>query len=593
MSEVQIELIPSGTTPNHTPMAPAEVPRAGPDLRKGLRYYQHASVDSAKSLLIDEDLRAVLIVAATGTGKTQTFCTLASEWRHGRVLILSHRTELVMQAVERLESMSGGLYRLGRDIGIEQGQTTSRPYNRFISASVASLKNKDRLNRFAAQGGCGLIIIDEGHHATAKSYLRILDAFPAAKVVGVTATPKRSDNKAMGMVFDQTAYVYGIEAAVPDGFLVPIHGEEVMIEEINLDNVSKDSAGDLAAGQLDAEMAKAMDGMIRELVLRVPTGTEQGIIFCPGVLTAHYAAERLNREQPGCAAVVDGKTDPLEREAIIRRFKAGEIQWLSNCMVATEGFDAPATSVVAMMRPTSSSTVYVQCVGRGLRPLDGLLAGLTEADQAAERLERISTSTKPRMRLIDFVGNNTKHELVTPVDILGGDYTEDEKKLARKKQKTEGGDPLVNLAWAREALKRAAKSRSAVQVRSQSKRFDPLAVVGVSKKRDQDFNINVRKEKALSPKMEKALRAMGFSSEDLAGLSMHGGRQLFKKIKARNEKGLANMHQLKVLAKHGVFSKDITYSDAGAAMTYINQCLTKRTSPNPSELIRITKGKKL
>lgn len=553
-------------------------------LRDGLRWYQNAAVDNVLEQL--QSIRSTLIVAATGTGKTQILCAVASEWSHGRVLILAHRTELIQQASSRLERMAG--IHIGSDIGIEQAELRSNKHQHFVIGSVPTVHR--RLDRLDAEGGFGLIIVDEAHHAPAKSYKKILDYFGGAKVLGVTATPDRKDEKAMGRVFDDTALVYDIGEAIEDGFLVPVEGEEVFLHEVNLDNVGT-SSGDLIAGQLDDEMAKAADGGVEELVKRVPPGTRQGIVFCAGVKSAHYMADRLNKVRPGLAASVDGKTDPQERRRIVDDFRNGEIQWLVNCMVATEGFDAPGASVIAMFRPTASRALYAQKIGRGTRPHPGVIDGMLDREQSKARRAAIAASTKPNMTILDFVGNNTKHSLVTPADVLGGKFTDAERKQAARHQKEKGGDVLTNLRNAREELRKAAEARVRARTVASSKPFDPFGVVGYTMEHDRQY-VQRFGRTPMTYKQRLALEEEGFPRKELLNMSAHGAAQLFKRVKKRKKKGLANQRQLMVLHRFGVSEPNAKYRDAARAMLYISSCGGKRDMVDSQELARITRGEK-
>ena len=564
-----------------------------PCWRGGLRYYQRDGVSAALDQLTSGECRSTLIVAATGTGKTQTFCTIGHEWASGRVLIMAHRSELIQQAAARLESMSSGAYINGLDIGIEQAEMRSSSSNRFVVASVQSIYRDDRLARLKRDGGFGLIIVDEAHHAPAATYRKVFEAFPEAKILGVTATPDRSDEKAMGRVFDDVALEYDVQRAIHDGYLVPIKGREVFIESLNLDRVSV-VKGDFAKAELDDEVCDSADGMVSELIKMIPPGTKQGIVFCPGVKTAHYMAERLNNVQPNLAAAIDGKTDILERKSIVERFRKGEIQWLTNCMVATEGFDAPSVGVVVCARPTKSRALYAQMVGRGTRVLPGVIDGLNDQEQATQRRDAIAQSDKPHMLVVDFVGNSS-HSLCSPAELLGGKYSDDEKKQAKKlddaqKEKGDEVDHLANLEEARKLLKAIAKARGHAKTTSRVRNFSPFAELGYNPEEDRKYCARFER-KPMSEKQRAALMKMGIPPNDLDQLSAHGARQLFKKLNKRREQGLATLNQQKVLQKFGVFDAKLSFKNAGAAMDYLaKQGWGRKGKVDPSTLQKIAKG---
>lgn len=433
----------------------------------GLRYYQREAVER-----IDEafkEFRAVLLVMATGLGKTQIFSAIAKDYP-GNVLVLAHRDELVEQARKRLEQMTGEL------VQVEQGPLHSDPMCRLVVGSIDSIRQKRRLERLGADR-FDLIIIDEAHHYTAPTYLRALRFF-ASKLLGVTATPKRRDNAAMGQLFDCLPYVMDLQSGIETGYLVPVKGRRVRLAEIKIDDIKK-IAGDLSAAQLDEKMLSAVEGVVKETLRLEPD--RQGLAFFPGVKSAQLAAERFNALRPGSAAVVHGKTEQEERRRTITQFREGRLQYLCNCMVATEGFDAPPASLIIQARPTLSLGLYTQMVGRGSRTLPGVIDDYTGKDAFEQRREAIERSKKPDCMILDFCGNSDKHELISPQDLLGGTYSEDVRKRARKTSEKEGGDVLQGLEKARqelEALQKAARIKSSV--RSEVRTFDPFRSPGSS-----------------------------------------------------------------------------------------------------------------
>jgi superfamily II DNA or RNA helicase len=175
---------------------------------------------------------------------------------------------------------------------------------------------------------------------------------------------------------------------------------------------------------------------------------------------------------------------------LVKGFKAGQYQYLFNCAVATEGFDAPVTSTVAIARPTKSRSLYAQMCGRGTRVLPGVVDHLEGEDKAAERRAAIAASKKPRMRVLDFVGNAGKHSLVGPVDVLGGDYTEEEVKAAKAKMRDEFADGDGQARDVHKALKEARNELKALAARMQAAKakvkaqvtsFDPFTTLGLER----------------------------------------------------------------------------------------------------------------
>jgi superfamily II DNA or RNA helicase len=324
-----------------------------------LRPYQEAAIAAIADRF--QEHRSTLLVMPTGTGKTRTFSAVAHAER-GPVLVLAHREELIDQGRRALSRHTGDL------VTVEKAEQYASG-SRIVMASVQTLKG-ERLANFARRFSPRLVIVDEAHHAVSPSYRVILDAFPDAKVLGVTATPDRADELAMGQVFDSVAFVYEIQEAIAEGYLCPIRIQRVLVDAIDLRGV-KTVAGDLNQGQLDAVMSleEVLHGVVKPTIELA--GQRRTIVFTTSVDNAHRLAEIFNRYAPDSARAVDGTTAPEERARILRDHKGGAFQFLCNVGVLTEGYDDPAVSCVAMARPTKSRALYAQCAGRGLRPFPG------------------------------------------------------------------------------------------------------------------------------------------------------------------------------------------------------------------------------
>lgn len=313
---------------------------------------------------------AYLIQMATGLGKTATFTHIP---RRGRVLLLSHREELVRQP-QRYYDCS---------FGIEQGAQRSHGED-VVSASVQSLAR--RLDRFTPYD-FDMIICDEAHHAAAKTYRTIFDFFSPRLLLGFTATPNRADNVRLNDVFSEIIFKRDLRWGIKQGYLSDVFCRRVHIG-FDLRNVHT-RCGDYAPGELE----KAMDGTADAIAQAYRDYAEGAtLIFAVSVDQANQIAAKI----PG-AQVVTGNTK--DRAAIIDRFTKGEIPCIVNCMVFTEGTDIPRVETVIIARPTQSDGLYAQMVGRGLRLHPG----------------------KERLNLIDCVGVTGKVSLCTAPSLLGID----------------------------------------------------------------------------------------------------------------------------------------------------------------------------
>lgn len=360
-----------------------------------LRPYQHEALAA-----IDRELarhRSTLLVLPTGTGKTTVFSVAAQRFvqsRSERVLVLADREELLEQARKRLDTF-------GVDARIEQG-SRSAGAARVVVASVATMVR--RLGKWNPDA-FGLIVEDECQHSPAASRTKIREHFWSAKVLGVTATPKRADEKSLDDVYESTAYQLDIRSAIRDGYLVPVSARRVVVDAIKLSDLKgKDDfvQADLAK-VMEAE--RAVEGVVvplLELATDRPT-----IVFAASVLHAQMLADGINTRRQGAAVVVHGQLHGDERKHRLAQYESGRSQFLVNVDIATEGYDHPPTSCIAMARPTKSWARYVQAAGRGLRP---------------------SRETGKRDCLIlDFTGAAGRHSLCGPADVLGapGDIADD------------------------------------------------------------------------------------------------------------------------------------------------------------------------
>jgi superfamily II DNA or RNA helicase len=282
-----------------------------------LRPYQHEAVCSALTeLLVNQ---STLLVLATGLGKTTIFIEIAKSFE--RTVIIAHRKELIDQAAKRV------FQQLGIKPGIEMGAKRSKGET-IIVGSIQTL-----ITRATNLQPPDLVIIDEAHHAVSETYRMVLAMWPNAKILGVTATPDRQDQLALGNVFETVAYRYETPDAIADGWLAPITWD------------------------------RATD--INDLMLA--TYGRRTVIFTPNVAQAIEVADELGPE----AGVVYGSLSKTERTATLDKFKAGELQYMVNCNILTEGFDCPEIEAVAMLRSTDSRAMFVQCLGRGLRLAPG------------------------------------------------------------------------------------------------------------------------------------------------------------------------------------------------------------------------------
>lgn len=268
-----------------------------------LRPYQHEAVASVEAEFA-RGIRSTLIVLATGCGKTIVFSHLAAREvrRGGRVLILAHRGELLTQAIDKLRAATG------IEAGLEKAEETSDvavdeiPYT-VVVGSVQSMKSQKRLARFA-HDEFSLVIIDECHHALTGTYRAVIDHFPKARLLGVTATPDRGDLRSLSEVFETIAYEYSIVDAIRGGYLSPIFVQTVPLK-IDLSGVAVQS-GDFQA----ASIGSALDPYLRQICREIKERCHdrKTIVFTPLIATSKKILEIFGEEGVSSVKEVNGES---------------------------------------------------------------------------------------------------------------------------------------------------------------------------------------------------------------------------------------------------------------------------------------------
>jgi len=335
-----------------------------------LRDYQQEVINLIDNL----DPGRYLVVLPTGTGKTVTF---ANAKRQGKMLILSHREELVVQPKKYFDCSTS----------IEMANQKADLTSEIVSASVQSLNN--RLDKYDPNH-FDIIIVDEAHHSVSPTYLNILNYFKPRLVIGFTATPNRADGIGLSKVYSRIIFERDLKWAIENGWLSPIYCKRVTVN-YDLRSV-RSNGGDFVQRELNLAM-EGTGKAIADVYKAEAVGAT--IIFASGV----KHAEEISKHIPG-SMVVTGET--ANRAEIIEKFTAGEIKCLVNCAVFAEGTDIPRVETVIIAKPTKSNVTYVQMVGRGLRLFEG----------------------KKQMVLIDCIGVSEVQNLCTAPSLLGVDITD-------------------------------------------------------------------------------------------------------------------------------------------------------------------------
>lgn len=300
---------------------------------------------------------------ATGLGKTVIFANIK---RSGNTLILSHRQELVMQPLKYFDCKTAV------EMGTSRGSYLGKTASPVISASVQTMVK--RLQCYE-KDSFHTIIVDEAHHAASPIYRKILDYFTPKRLIGFTATPNRADGIGLEGVFERIIFKRDLRFGIENGYLSPIRCKRINIG-YDLSGVSV-RMGDYAPGEL--ERAVNVDGCnlaISEIVENI--AELPALIFAVDVAHAEAIAKAINdrmgntwswdKNVPYAVAL---SAQSKKRSEVVDAFKRGEIPVLVNCALFTEGTDLPNTRTVIIARPTKSTVLYTQMVGRGTRLSEG------------------------------------------------------------------------------------------------------------------------------------------------------------------------------------------------------------------------------
>ncbi|MDC0831889.1 DEAD/DEAH box helicase [Geitlerinema sp. CS-897] len=326
-------------------------------LRYSLRDYQSILVQQVFKEWTTGRSRRVLLQLPTGAGKTVVFSSIAQQFtdRKQPVLVLAHREELLLQAKDKLERVTD------EPVGLIKAGYPEQRSHRVQVASIASLINR-KLPPAA------LVVVDEAHHSTAATYSELLEQFPNAYILGVTATPARIDGRGFKDLYDSLILGPSVRELIDRGYLcsfklfaapktVDTTGIQKTAGDYNTKQLAKAVTNSLVMGDLIAAWQEFAD---RKKTVVFAVNVEHSQAIADAYRQAGIPAEHL-----------DGNTKDGDRKAVLERFARGETLVLSNCGLFAEGFDLPSIEAVQCVRPTSSLTLWLQIIGRGLRPHPG------------------------------------------------------------------------------------------------------------------------------------------------------------------------------------------------------------------------------
>ncbi len=436
------------------------------------------------------------------------------------MLIMAHRGELLDQAANKINTSTG------LQCAMEKAENTCRgSWFRIVVGSVQTMMQEKRLKSFP-KDFFQTIIIDEAHHVMSDSYLRVLRHFEEARVLGVTATPDRSDMKNLGQYFESLAYEYTLAKAIKEGYLCKIQAQTIPLK-LDLNGVGMQS-GDFKAGDLDT----ALDPYLHQIAQEMKQYCQgrKTVVFLPLIKTSQKFRDILNANGFR-AAEVNGSSE--DRARVLKDFEQDKYDIICNSMLLTEGWDCPSVDCIVMLRPTKSRSLYYQCIGRGTRLFEG----------------------KENLLILDFLWLTERHELCRPAHLIA--QNEEVAQQMTKKfeessvpldlEETEKGAAEDVVAAREEAL---AKKLAEMKKRKR-KLVDPL-----------QFEMSIQAEDLsgyvpafgwecapASDNQVKALEKYGIFPDEIDNAGK--ATKLLERLQTRRDSGLTTPKQIRFLESRG------------------------------------------
>ncbi|MFC5630760.1 MULTISPECIES: DUF3427 domain-containing protein [Streptococcus] len=334
----------------------------------------------------DNGAQKALVISATGTGKTHLSAFDVRQVNPERVLFIVHREQILSKSLESFQRVLGFsddeacLYKSGVDISGKK----------YIFATIQTLSRDEHLQRFAPDF-FNYILIDEVHKAGAESYKKVMNYFTPDFLLGMTATPERTDGQNIYELFDYNiAYEIRLQDAMDADLLCPFHyfgvtdilvGGELISEKEDFSNLIS---------------AERVNHIIDKITYYGHSGASvRGLMFCSSKNEARELSLLLNQKGFRTQALT-GNDSQAVREKAVQELENGELDYLLTVDIFNEGIDIPSVNQVVMLRNTESSIIFVQQLGRGLR----------------------KHNSKEYVTIIDFIGNYRNNYLI-PVALFG------------------------------------------------------------------------------------------------------------------------------------------------------------------------------
>jgi superfamily II DNA or RNA helicase len=318
-----------------------------------LRPYQQQLINDIR-LQYQLGHKSVLAVLPTGGGKTVCFSYIAEQAsrKGNRVLVLVHRQELLDQA-SRAMPMPHGRISAGRSMDLS------------YAVQIASVQTVARRLHLLPRDFFQLLVVDEAHHTTAGTWAKVIEHFHAAKLLGVTATPIRSDGRGLGQHYQAMVQGPTAQQLTEQGFLAPAK----VLAPPGFDSTGlRKRMGDFDTKEAEQRVGTIMGDCLGHYRKHLPGQT--AIAFCCSV--AHAEAVAALFQSAGIAAAsIDGTMDTAQRQQLLSELGTGSLKVLTSCALIGEGVDVPSVGGCILLRPTASVALHLQMIGRCLRPQPG------------------------------------------------------------------------------------------------------------------------------------------------------------------------------------------------------------------------------
>lgn len=557
------------------------------------RDYQRQDVDAI--IAAHGSHHRVIGRAATGLGKAIELAMLAEHYaQFGRVIVMVDMTTLANQLVETIKWVTGNPAIVGIEAGeqrvLRHNNGTFWPQERIVVAMAQTLVSNDRYKDFPPETISAVLLDECEIYAPENASYRVpidywMNGNANAKLYGCTATPMRTDGVSMDHLFDHVAVDRDIVWAIENGWLVPAKQGWV---QVSLDfstlrtHKSPDGEDDYSEDEI-AEKIKGNQHLI-ELAKGIRSVAEdrRTIVICPTKDTATELSQWINKEKIGSARAIFGTMTDTDKETTFADHRNGEFQFLISVMMLTKGYDDPQVSCVVNCRKTKSKRLYQQMLGRGTRPVAGLLDG--HCTNSEWRKQAIANSSKPDMIIANMIGLEEQVTDMTVLDVLHGGEEKQVREYAAQLMHDNRLDETAALTQAKEWVEEEAEASLALAEVAGNK-LEYMVSYEAWKRTEIDAKIVTQwdelgfSDRIMMPQDTKLANALnllhkaGWTDKILSKLDRGSILEKARVTIARHKAGLATYKQCRILMKHGWNKEQVASLSKDSARTAIDNMM--------------------